>query len=147
MIGMKKILPCLLLACTLASCGEDSDEKVAQTAADWGDAYFNCDFRRALSLSTGESERWLRFAASNTTQAELDLLNDRPAEVVADHVSDGDTLRIVTLQVTNYVKPVPLGAQPVRCDEGRFTLTVVKRDGEWKVRMADLPRNERQSRD
>ena len=58
-----------------------------------------------------------------------------------------DTLRVVTLTVRDFLKATAVGATAELQQEGRFLVTVVKRDGEWKVRMEGLPRSEKQSRD
>ena len=54
----------------LTGCGEatESDDAARQVAQAWGDAYFNCDYHEAEQYVTEESGKWLRFAASNTTE-------------------------------------------------------------------------------
>jgi len=140
----------ILLGTLLAACGWPSADDDAEDVAEaWAEAYFNCDYKSALALSTPDSERWLRFAASNTSQAMLDLCDEQPAEVSVDgiYAAAADTLRVVTVRVSHYVAPTAIGATPMRADEGVFTLPVVQRSGRWLVRMACLPRSEMQSRD
>jgi hypothetical protein len=140
------IMVFLMAACSLQN---DGDEEAMGTAQDWADAYFNADYHAAEALSTPESKRFLQFAASNTTQHDLDLLKETPALVeVDDFFPDAnDSLRVVVLKVYNYVKPALLGQTSQQEDEGLFRVTVVKRSERWMVRMADLPRSEKQSRD
>ena len=115
-----------LTAITMASCnaGFEGDDAALKVATDWADAYFNCDFHEAATFATPESDKWLRFAASNTTEQDLQTLEGKATATADDYFS-------------------PAQIQ----EEGTFLITVVKRDGKWKVRMEDLPQSEKQSRD
>ena len=147
---MKKTLV-LALSLLLAACDmmQNDDNEATSTAVQWGEAFFNCDYHAAEALCTPESRRWLQFAASNTTQQDLDLLKQHAAEVEATDFfpEANDTLRVVELAVRNSVKPTIAGEQPSQIEKAMFRTTVVKRNGSWLVRMASLPRSEKQSRD
>ena len=113
------------------------------------DAYFNCDFKDASGYVTPESQKWLQYAASNTTAEELKLLQKAGgAQVTVDDGFDeaNDTMRLVTLNVTNSLKPSAQGKAELVKD-GTFKVVVVKREAGWQIRMAGLPRSEKQSRD
>ena len=150
---MKQLLIHITGLCVLAGCALSPEDQTAEdTARQWAEAYFNFDYQRAAGLTAAEGIRWLRFAASNTSQAELDLMAHQAASVDVEDVDthsdrEYDTLRTVTLRVRPYVRPALLGTEPALAEEGRFTLTVVRRDGRWLVRTEGLPRSERQSRD
>ena len=140
----------LLTAVMTVSCntGFDGDSEALNTATDWAEAYFNCDFKDAATNATAESNKWLRFAASNTTEEDLKLVNGGATVSAADYFTiANDTLRVVTLTVRNFLKTTAVGAPAELQQEGRFLVTIVKRDGDWKVRMEGLPRSEKQSRD
>ena len=140
----------LLTALTMASCnaGFEGDDAALDVASKWADAYFNYDFHEAATYSTPESDKWLLFAASNTTEQDLQVLQGNATATADDYFTvANDTLRVVTLHVRNFLKPAVVGATPQLQEEGTFLVTVVKRDGKWKVRMEDLPRSEKQSRD
>jgi hypothetical protein len=127
------------------------DQEATDTAVKWADAYFNYDFHEAEKYATPESRQWLQFAASNTTERDLQLVqeNEGGASIeVNDFFPDAnDTLRVVSLTVHDFVSS-SLPADSARLvDEGTFTITTVLRDGVWKVRMEGLPQSERQSRD
>ena len=82
----------------------DGDQQAREAAGDWADAYFNCDFKDASGYVTTESQKWLQYAASNTSAEELKLLQEAGGAQVS--VDDGfdeanDTMRLVTLNVTN----------------------------------------------
>jgi hypothetical protein len=138
----------LLSACNSMN---GDDQEATEAAIKWADAYFNYDFHEAEKYATPESRQWLQFAASNTTERDLQLVqeNEGGASIeVNDFFPDAnDTLRVVSLTVHDYVSST-LPADSARLvDEGTFTITTVLRDGVWKVRMEGLPQSERQSRD
>ena len=147
---MKKTLV-LALSLLLTACDmiQNDDDEATSTAIQWGEAFFNCDYHAAEALCTPESRRWLQFAASNTTQQDLDLLKQHAAQIeTTDFFPEAnDTLRVVELVVRNSVKPTVAGEEPSQVDEALFHTTVVKRNGHWLVRMASLPQNEKQNHD
>ena len=147
---MKKTLV-LALSLLLAACDmmQNDNNEATSTAVQWGEAFFNCDYHAAEALCTPESRRWLQFAASNTTQQDLDLLKHHAAQVEATDFfpEANDTLRVVELVVCNSVKPTVAGEEPSQIDKAVFHTTVVKRNGSWLVRMASLPQSEKQSHD
>ena len=136
----------LLSACNSMN---GDDQEATEAAIKWADAYFNYDFHEAEKYATPESRQWLQFAASNTTQQDLDLLKQHAAQVEATDFfpEANDTLRVVELVVRNSVKPTVAGEEPSQTDKAVFHTTVVKRNGSWLVRMASLPQSGRQSRD
>lgn len=147
---MKKILTiAIILTATACSIIQSDDSEATAVATEWGEAFFNCDYHAAEALSTAESRRWLQFAASNTTQQDLDLLRQQPAQVDATDYfpAANDTLRVVQLVVRHSLSPAVNGGQPAQVEEALFPVTVVKRNGSWLVRMAGLPRSEKQSHD
>ena len=135
----------LLTACDFA---RNDDSEAADAAVIWANAYFNCDFHEAQRFATPESERWLRMAASNVTEHDLQLLHaGEGATVEADEHFPvaSDTLRVVTLRVSNYLS-ASLDTTARLMPKGTFLIKVVKRGDGWKVRMEGLPRSERRSR-
>ena len=146
-----KLLLLFATAFIMAGCsvGNDGDQQAQNVAGAWADAYFNCDFKDASGYVTTESQKWLQYAASNTSAEELKLLQEAGGAQVS--VDDGfdeanDTMRLVTLNVTNSLKPSAQGKAELVKD-GTFKVVVVKREAGWQIRMAGLPRSEKQSRD
>ena len=142
-----KHLKLLLATALFASCNlsMNDDGTARETAMAWADAYFNCDFHEAEEYSTKESGKWLRFAASNVTEQDLQLLRERNAVAEADEYFPvaNDTLRVVRLTVRNYLAPKALGEPSQLAEEGHFNITVVKHDNNWKVKMEGMPRSEK----
>jgi hypothetical protein len=137
----------LMTGCSLVL---TDDNEAMDIAARWAEAYFNYDFNKAEQYVTPESGRWLRFAASNTTEHDLQLVQE-DGEAIVD-VDDffteaNDTLRIVQLRVRNFVSATLPADSAHRVEEAMFNITTVLRDGKWKVRMEGLPQSEKQSRD
>ena len=103
---MKKFL-LMTAAVLITACqgGIGGDEEALEVAERWGEAWFNCDYHDAADYCTPESEQWLRMAASNTTDEELQLLRDTESGAQADaddyFTIANDTLRIVTLHVSH----------------------------------------------
>ncbi len=147
---MKTLKLCLSLL-LFVSCGpgSDDDHTAQQIAESWAEAYFNADYHQAAEYVTPESTKWLHFAASNTTEADLQLLNQHHAEVESDDdfTVANDTLRVVTLTVRNGLAPTSFGQAPSQQEESKYLITVVKRDSGWYVKMEGLPRSEKQSHD
>ena len=147
---MKRLFFFSLLVITVGcNVAMDDDSKAIKAAEQWAEAYFNDDFHKAMKYATPNSEHWLRFAASNATNEDLQLLDAIPATVTAE---DGfaianDTMRVVTLHINNYLGNTALGNSAKQEKEGIFHVNVVKHDGEWLVKMEGLPQSEKQSRD
>ena len=145
-----KLLLLFVTAILMTGCdtGMNGDQQAREVAGEWADAYFNCDYKDANQYVTPESQKWLQYAASNTTEQELNLLKEAGGAHIA--VSEGfdeanDTMRLVTLTVSNSLTTQQ--QTPVLAKEATFKVTVVKGEDGWRVRMAGLPQSEKQSRD
>ena len=139
----------LLVGCQLFN--EGTPDAAENMVTSWADAYFNYHYEEALKYMTPESEKWIRFTASNITEKDVDFIrqqgNKATAEVQSRQIADGDTIGTVTIRVSNYVQLGAVGKENEVVNEGIFSVRVVKRSGKWQVRMEAPLRNERQSRD
>ena len=150
---MKKTSFLALGILLLTSCIEQEpvpNAEVRNRVQAFAEAYFNYDFLRAAELVTPESMKWLRFAASNITQQDIDILNAQEMPTVVD-VTDywqapGDSTGTATVEVTDYLQKRTVGGSMQLVDEATFQLSVVEREGVYYVRMEGLPRSGRQSR-
>ncbi len=147
---MKQLL-LFMSAILIAGCdaGLNGDQQAREVAESWADAYFNCDYKDACGYVTPESQKWLQYAASNTTAEKIKMLQEAGgAQVSVSEEFDetNDTMRLVMLTVTNSLTTSKQGGSELLRD-GTFKVAVVKRDAGWQVRMAGLPRSGKQSRD
>jgi len=137
----------LLAGCQVFGDGEREAGKIARQ---WAEAYFNYDFREATRFVTPESEKWLHFAASNVTEQDIEILNatdERATINVGDYYVGTDTTGMISVTVNNFLSMDSIGHAGSRHESEVFILEVVKRNGHWKIRMAGLPRSEKQSHD
>ena len=140
---------CVLLASCKAS-SEALDEDVQSTAVNFALSYFNYDFEGALKLATPESEKWLRYAATNVTQAVVDLYNSQQERVdvnIDNFYWTDDTTACVSVSVSHFVVDDSIHSAPRVADEGLFRLTVVRRGSKLAVKMAGPLRSETRSLD
>jgi len=145
-----KLLLLFATAFIMAGCsvGNDGDQQAQNAAEAWADAYFNCDFKDACNYVTPESQKWLQFAASNTTEQDLKLLQEAGGAWVtsSDRFDEAnDTMRLVTLTVTNCL--TVQGQTSALTKKGTFKVVVVRREAGWLVKMAGLPQSGMRSHD
>ena len=138
MIRLKKLPHIMVMAlfttivsCTIADTIRPSAE--GDVAEKFANEYFNLRYKNAAQYCTKESEKFLKFAASQISNDDLAVLKDAESEV--------------TVKVSNYFEADTIGKTGRIVDEGLFKLSLVKENKKWKVRMEGLPRNEKQSRD
>ena len=149
---MNNTLYSILFAVMATACGglsSPTDEQLCQQAADFAKAYFNYDYPRAAELAMPESARWLQFAASNLTQADLDVINaaEEASVSIDDLTRINDSTVTVTIEVENILLKDTIGQPPHVVSEARYPLVLVSRDGRYLIKMEGLPQSERQSRD
>lgn len=144
----------VLFLSLMSSCDRQEksrEEQVCDCAEGFALAYFNHDYRQAEHFVTPESSRWLRFAASNISEADVEQLNAHGLAATVettDYRQADDTTAVVTVAVAGYLHFDTIGGRGTVADDGsEYCLTLVNRAGYWLVRMAGLPRSERHSRD
>ena len=126
----------LLNACSLNAV--DPDAEVKEQACEFAEAYFNYDFIKARRFVTPESEKWLRFAASNVTQEDVALMNatSRTVSIAAtDCYHQNDSTVCVMATVYNAVMKDSIGQPAHVAEAAKFTLTLVRRGDKYQVRM------------
>lgn len=139
----------LFTACNGPSTGDE--DTVKQDIISFAQAYFNYDFKHALKYCTPESDKWIKYAASNIHEADLELLReqDEGADVDLDDLefSDNDSTGIAVVTVENYMRLDTIGNAGRMIDRATFRIPIVLRDTRWLIKMEDLPRSEKSSRD
>ena len=144
---MRKYLLFMVAIMLLNACSQsaaDPDAAVKAQAQRFAEAYFNYDFDKACRFVTPESEKWLRFAASNVTQEDVDMINATSAEVsvaVTDCQHQSDSVACVRVIVYNAVLKNNLEQPAYVADEADFALTLVNRAGDYLIKLESLPRN------
>lgn len=129
---------------------EGSESQLKEDVDSFATYYYNWHFEKASKYCTPESEPWLKYAASNVHDADIDLLKqkDEDATISIEDVDfQDDTLAIVKVNVKNFLQMDTIGkaARPVA--DATFHLSMVIHEDKWKVRMEGLPQSERQNHD
>lgn len=151
---MRNYLPSILLCVSVAlmSCSmgyaTDDEEEIALAADSFVLGYFNFNFPKAVRFCTPESEKWLRFRATNVLQEDIDII--KAQQEGATHAINGmeiidDTTATVECKVFNYLQTDTLGRPGCMRKSGRYTLKAVKRTGKWLIKMEGLPQNGRRN--
>lgn len=127
------------------------EEQLKENVDSFASSYYNWQFRKALKYCTPESEMWLRYAASNVHQADVDILRAQSEgashKIQSISYEPGDTLAYVRLLVRNYLRMDTIGNAGRIISKATFKLPVVRRHKRWMVKMEDLPRSENRNHD
>lgn len=142
---------CLLIfgSCTKHNKSEDEENIISVTDL-FASNYFNLKLKEAIPLCTPESEKWIRFMASNIFQEDIEVINNNTENTT--HETDevnymNDTLATVKCNVYNVFKIDTIG-RPGRISEHEvYNINVVKRDGKWLIKMEGPLQSEKQNRD
>jgi ketosteroid isomerase-like protein len=142
----------IMTAALMVGCNYISDEKdISATVEKFAEAYFNYDFETAMKLTTADSEKWLRYAASNIHQADVDVLRSQEegASVSIDDITidDGDTTASALVTVHNYMRLDTIGNAGRMISQAQFRLNMVMESDKWRIKMEGLPRSEKQHHD
>lgn len=135
----------IMVSCDFAQAiNPSSAEGVAES---FSKEYFNLRYRNAAKYCTKDSEPWLRFATSQISNEDIEILKTATdeAEIEIEKVEGGDNESTVTVTVSNYFETDTIGKCGHFTSRGTFRLKLVKENNAWKVRMANLPRNEKQN--
>ena len=140
------------LACFSCSGNLGSSESRLVTCADsFAVHYFNYHFADAMRFCTPESEKWLRYAASNVHQADIDKLRaqEEPAtvEIGETEINETDSTATISMTVSNFLRMDSIGTSGHWVSHATFKFQAVCKNKQWKIRMEDLPRSERRNRD
>ena len=109
MIKKSMIGLCIAVACMTASIfslsgcepHEGSEDQLKADVDSFANNYFNWHFPKAVKYCTQESERWLRYAASNVNETDVELLRQKPEDA---SIEITDIISVTMKQVP----PLPL---------------------------------------
>jgi len=144
----------LFLSILMVSCQfheNDQTSVVDEPLNKWANAYFNFDYKEALEYMTPESGKWVRFAASNITEKDINYIKEHPMETMIEithkQMTEGDTLCNTTIHVSKFIQLGMDADNNQVVDDADFQIQLVKRDGDWLIKTEGLPRNGMQNRD
>ena len=140
---MKNIAPwkVILLGVMTSACGhsmEKEHEEAKVVAESFSAAFFNMDFERAASFCVPESYAWIRFKASNITGRDLEVYNREQctAEAELDDLTfPNDTTATAICNLSHVLLTDSLERQATMAQEKSFIIPMVKRNGQWLVKM------------
>ena len=147
------VLTMIAIITTGSSCKQEpgSEEQLLEDADSFAVNYFNWHFEQALRYCTPESEKWLRYAASNVHEADVELLRNKEEDAqveLGDIIyNDNDSIVTIETKVYDYLQMDSIGKAAHLVPESTFRLTMVKRSGKWLIRMESTLRSEKQSHD
>ncbi|MBR5656956.1 MAG: hypothetical protein IKW98_09815 [Prevotella sp.] len=134
-----------------ASCNnkpEQRDVPLEERVDSFAYTYFNWQFHKAINYVTPESEKWIRYAASQVHKADLKIINEQEekAQIEIEEIEHlNDTLARIRLNVHNYMRMDTIGNAGRMIDNARFTLFArYQTEGKkWMIHLTDLPRHEK----
>lgn len=126
------------------------NEEITTVTDNFASCYFNFNFMKAKLFCTPESEKWLKFSASNITQEDIEILNNMPTGASCEtgeirHIND--TSAMADCNVSDFLRIDTLGKPGEVIRHGMYKIPVVKRRGKWMVKMEGPLQSEKQSRD
>ena len=130
------------------SCSQSDDVSPWEQAVEsFSVAYFNWDYPKAASYATDGSLPWLRYAASQVTQEDVELLNAKAEQATVEVMPDvemvSDSCVVAMVLVRNFLDMDSIDRPSVLCEEASFHLNAVRVNGRWAVHLPALPRRER----
>ena len=128
---------------TVTACSrKNDDENIEANACRFAEYYFNCVYGDAIKMCTPESKKWLRYAASNISQEDIDLLNSQKDDATCkstDIDMKNDSTAEVTIKVKNFIMMDSIGVPPKIKESAIYSIVKKKRDGQWKVHLCAMP--------
>ena len=158
---IRKTISCMAIAVaailtsvyTLTGCqSHQGDENQLENDIDsFATYYFNWQFPKTLKYCTQSSEPWLRYAASNVHQADVDLLRSKAEDATIEindiDFSDDGANATVSITVYNFLQMDTIGQEAHLVEEADFLLPMCMEEGVWKVKMASLPQSGKKNHD
>lgn len=122
---------------------EGDDNQLEAYVDSFATYYFNWHFPKTLKYCTKSSEPWLRYAASNVHEADVERLRTKSedATVEINDISFGDdgTSAIASITVHNFLQMDTIGQEAHLVDEAEFQLPMSMENNAWKIKLNKLP--------
>lgn len=133
------VISCFFIGCTYKTDRVQFDEGVDSFAY----YYFNSQYPKAIPFCTPESKKWLQYASSQMTQADIDVLKELPEgasyEIGINSYNENDTATSVEIIASNYLLMDTIGGAGRMVDEKSYIFQLRKRNGKWLVHIDGLP--------
>ena len=105
--------------------------------------YFRWRYSKAMNSCDTASYRWLRFVASQVTQDDVDSLKKLKRDVACSLGNIrflNDSMAIVDIRVTNFLRMDSLGSVTLVEKETNYGILVTQHEGFWKVSLREVPK-------
>ena len=118
-----------------ASCSYREEKAVEQSVVGFAQNYFNLRYQKALNACTPESEKWVRFKATNITQEDVDVYNSKrdTAECDVESIDLDDDKATAIVEVRNFLNCDSIGKPATICPNAKFRFELKKQDEKWMV--------------
>lgn len=119
----------------MLSCSYSEEKDIEQSVVGFAQNYFNLRYKKALDACTPESEKWVRFKATNITQEDVDVYNSKRDTAECDVESidlDGDKATAV-VEVCNFLNYDSIGKPATICPNAKFKFELKKQGEKWMV--------------
>ncbi|WP_237072261.1 MULTISPECIES: hypothetical protein [Prevotella] len=135
----------IIVMLNFVSCNHPgSEDSLTENADSFSCYYFNWQYQKALRYVTPESEKWLRFEASQVHQVDVDMLKSKDEGAACEigevtYLND-DSLATVKVDVKNYLAKDTIGADSHIVEKATFVLNMVYKNDKWLVKLNSIPR-------
>jgi len=144
--GMLLAIACIATALYgLTGCEphEGSEDQLKADVDSFATYYYNWHFPKAIKYCTPQSERWLRYAASNVHEADVELLRakaeDARVEIKDVDFGDDEVTATVSITVSQFLQMDTIGQEAHLVEQADFQLPMEIHNGKWKVKLEKLP--------
>ena len=137
------------ISCTQSE--SETKKHIETTTTHFAEAYFNYDFKLALKYSAPESYKWIRYAATNVTESDLEKLRSKEENATVGieriEMNNTDSTGIVTIKVNDYLCQDTIGQPGHIIECCTFRIPVVIRENRCLVKMEGPLRSEKRNPD
>lgn len=118
-----------------ASCSYREEKAVEQSVVGFAQNYFNLRYQKALNACTPESEKWVRFKATNITQEDVYVYNSKrdTAECDVESIDLDDDKATAIVEVRNFLSCDSIGKPATICSNAKFRFELKKQGEKWMV--------------
>lgn len=144
LIPLLLLILVLLAGLSLIHCSNDQEDQLIADVDSFSMAYFNWRFAAASRYCTDSSSTWLRYAASQVTEEDVQALRMKEEGASCKHADiqygSSDSTAVVKVKVKNFLPMDSIENHKTKADTASFLIPVVLHQGRWLVQLKDLPR-------